>query len=176
MAFIRLPGTAQRYADTETGETISRRQYEKIARPTQIAAREQRYRVEVQERRAAISFIPRTRMDENKAYWRQRYAEQYAVRHNIDDREAKRITFQPGSEFNRLWAQAERQGFDGGEGSAWDALAYRAGAKGGAENEAERSKYLAVIAWYMRNDYVGAERWVDRGAKGQFDWPGYKAS
>ena len=175
MAFQRLPGSAQRYVNTETGETISRRQYEKQFRPEQIQQRETLYQLEKQERRRATEFIRRespTRLSENKRYWLQRYSEQMAVKRGITDTEARRIAQQPGSEFNKLWAQAERQGFEGGNGSAWDALTWRAGAKGGAENEHERSKYLAVIAWYMRNTQVGSEKWVARGDAGRFTWDG----
>ena len=172
MALQRLPGSAQRYLDTDTGETISRRQYEKRFRPEAAERRETLYQLEKQERRRATGFIQRETLSENKRYWMQRYAEQAAARRGTTDRKELEIARQPGSEFNRLWAQAERQGFEGGSGSAWDALTYRAGAKGGAENEHERSKYLAVVAWYMRNTNVGSERWVSRGDAGRFTWEG----
>lgn len=172
MALQRIPGSAQRYVDTETGETVSRRQAEKLLRPEALRERETRYRLELAERREATGFIPRDTLSTNKRYWLQRYAEQAAVRKNTNDRiEAERARM-PGSEFNRLWAQAEIQGFEGGPNSAWDALTWRAGAKGGAESENERSKYLAVIAWYMRNTEVGREQWVNRGDSGRFAWPG----
>jgi hypothetical protein len=150
---------------------MSRRQAEKRTRPVEIAAREERYMVSKRERREATGFIKRDTLTENKRYWLQRYAEQWAVRHGTTDVLARRRALLPGSEFNRLWAASERQGFQGGTGSAWDAMAWTAGAKGGAADESERNKYLAVIAWYMRNDEIGEERWVDRNARGQFDWP-----
>lgn len=176
MALQRLPGSAQRYVNTETGETLSRRQAEKILRPEALQAREVRYQLERAQRREAVGFIPRDTLSENKRYWMQRYAEQAAVRRGTNDRQELARARMPGSEFNRLWAQAEAQGFEGGPDSAWDALAWRAGAKGGAESESERSKYLAVIAWYMRNDDVGSERWVARGGAGRFTWPGMPES
>lgn len=172
MALLRIPGPAQRYLNTDTGETISRRQRDKLERPQALTQRESVYRLEKQERVRRTSFIERATLSENKRYWMQRYAEQAAVRRGTDDRTQLAIARQPGSEFNRLWAKAEAQGFEGGAGTAWDALTWRAGAKGGAENEHERSKYLAVIAWYMRNDNAGSERWVARGNRGRFDWAG----
>jgi len=168
MALIRIPGSAQRYLDTDTGETISRRQRDKIERANAIQQRETAYKLEKQERRRNSAFIPRQRLADNKRYWLQRYSEQMAVRRGISDRQAIEIARKPGSEFNRLWAQAERQGFEGGSGSAWDRLAQRSGAKGGEENENERNKYLAVIAWYMRNEEIGQERFVERDARGRF--------
>ena len=168
MAHIRIPGTAQRYRDTETGAELSRRQAEKIRRPIEVRERDIRYRKSVRERATARAFIARDMLANNKRYWAQRYAEQYAVRHGMDDRQALVIARQPGSQFNRLWAAAEREGFDGGVGSAWDKLAMAAGAKGGYESEEERRRYLSVIGWHTRNDEVGRQIWLARDEHGQF--------
>lgn len=172
MAYKRVPGSAGRYVDTETGDTISRRQYEQLTRPREVANREDRYRARRIERRNATGFISPITMAENKRYWLQRFSEQAAVRNNTTDAIERDKAMRPGSEFNRLWSAAQAEGFDGGSGSAWDALSYRAGAKAGDENEAERNKYLAVISWYMRNDKAGNERWVARGNAGRFTWDG----
>lgn len=172
MAYVRLAGTAQRYLDTDTGETISRRQYEKITRAEQVTQREARYTERLRERREHTGFISRDRMAENKRYWLQRFSEQEAARRDVSDREMLARESMPGSRFNRLWAQAQREGFEGQQGSAWDALTRMSGARGGIENESERNKYLAVIAWYMRNDRMGQQRWVARGARGRFAWEG----
>ena len=142
---VRIPGSAQRYVDTATGETVSRRQAEKQIRPAELAAREYRYRERVQERRAESRHIRPEVQRENKRYWMQRYAEQYAVRHpGMTDREALEIAKKPGSEFNRLWARSEASGMKGGEGSAYSELAQKAGVEQGADLE---GGYLARILW-----------------------------
>lgn len=178
MRWQRVRGSS-RYVDTETGETISRRQFEKQVYPERIAARESRYREALAERKAEreaiIEEIGEEAYAQNKRYWLQRFSEQYAGRHGITDRQAREIMRQPGSEFNRLWARAEAQGFDGGQFSAWDALTWAAGARGGAENEHERSKYLAVIAWYMQNEEMAEQAWLEKDEHGRFTWPGMAA-
>lgn len=178
MALTRVRGTS-RYVDTDTGETISRRQYEKQQFPGRVEAREARYRSGLEERRQTretiIEEIGAEQYNQNKRYWLQRFSEQYAGRRGMTDREAREIQRQPGSEFNRLWARAEAQGFDGGQFSAWDALTWAAGARGGAENEHERSKYLAVIAWYMNNDEMAEQAWLEKDDDGRFTWPGMAA-
>lgn len=183
MAYRRVPG-ASRYVDDATGETISRRQFEQQTRSEQIAARETRYRVRLEARRAARdrAVAPAIR-NANKAYWRQRFAEQYAASFNVGamrrgvsdrmtDREAVEIAKAGGSKFNRLWAVAEAQGFEGGGlRSAWDELARIAGARGGEEDENERARYLAIIGWYTEHGSTGSEPWMEKDSEGRFKYP-----
>ncbi len=188
MALERIKGDrAGRYRDTVSGAILPRRQAENLIRPTQQRARDISYRERNRQRAEAVSFIPKATLDKNKAYWRARYRDQLAG-HMMEagwpedmttvDRAAA-IVASPGGEFNRLWNQAKAEGFEGGAGSAWDKLSYKAGARGGSENERERSKYLAVIAWYQRNDEAGKERWIhdaEWDASGHFVRPWLAAS
>lgn len=183
MAFVRVRGTS-RYVDNETGESISRRQYEKRERAQNIAAREQRYSSRLAVRREARdrAVSPEIRRA-NKAYWRQRFAEQYAASFNVGamrrgvsdrmtDRQALEIAKQGGSRFNRLWSVAEAQGFEGGGlRSAWDELARIAGARGGEEDENERARYLAIIGWYTEHGTVGEQPWMEKDSEGRFIYP-----
>lgn len=151
---------------------MSRRSYEKITRPEALAARESRYRQSSGVRRELEKLIGPSVVSDNKRYWRQRYSEQYAIVLGVSPEEAKRRMDLPGSSFNRLWSRAELEGFQGGPNSAWDRLAFLSGAKGGMEDESERSRYLAIIAWYMRNDTIGHQPWLVKGGHGQFVYPG----
>jgi len=172
--FERILGDkAGRYVNTNTGEVISRRQGEKLVKPQQLAVREKRYKERKQLRRTNVGRIKIERQteDDNKRYWRQRWAEQYAVKNGITDVEALELSKKPGSRFNKLYAAAESEGFDGGDGSAWDYLTWEAGAKGGSEDADERSKYIAVLSWYMSNKGMASEGWVDRSSKGRFTYP-----
>ncbi len=182
MAFQRISGTS-RYVNSETGETISRRQFERLSRGEQLSEREQRYSQRLSERRAARdrAVSPEVR-NQNKAYWRQRYAEQYAATFNVramrrgssermSDREAVAIAKQGGSKFNRLWAVAEAQGFEGGTASAWDEIARVAGARGGEDDENERARYLAIIGWYTQHGDVSTEPYMEKDSQGHFRYP-----
>lgn len=182
MPFIRVSGTS-RYFDPETGETISRRRYEQLERPAQLEQREARYFERLEKRREMRAPIPREIRDNNKRYWLQRYSEQSAGRFNVEakkrgdairitDTEARRRALVGGSEFNRLWARAELEGFEGGSGSAWDRIAFVAGARGGADDQHERSRYLAIIGWYTKQGNVGSQPWMRRRSDGRFTYPG----
>lgn len=169
--FRRIPGTAGRYIVISTGETISRRQFERLTRAEALAEREARYHERLVQRRAATAFIPRAVESGNRRYWRRRYAEQMAARRGTNVNVEFERAGHAGSDFNRLWAQAELAGFEGGVGSAWDELTAAAGARGGADDQNERNKYLAVIAWYTRNTRAGNQRWLRKNKRGRFSWP-----
>ncbi len=125
---VRIPGSAQRYYNTETGKEISRRQRDVLVNKPAVIAREARYQERVRERRSASAYIKPEVQSNNKRYWLQRYSEQYALRHpGMTDREALEIAKRPGSTFSRLWAEVEREGFAGGEGSAVFKLGDEAG-------------------------------------------------
>lgn len=176
---LPLPGTGgRRFLDTATGENISRRARDvRVLGAERVRARDVRYEQRRDVRREVERAIGPSIVSENKRYWRQRWAEQWAAtRRGMTDADGRRVADRANSRFQQLWIQAEVQNFEGGPGSAWDQLARESGAKGGEENEHERSRYLAVIAWYQKDDEgIGAEKWMERGADGKWTYPGMPA-
>lgn len=91
MPYSRIPGdSARRYRDTETGETISRRQYENIR------AQQQGF--------SSWSEYQGLRRDQTYMRWLSMHAE----KHGISEREARRI----GSDFNALYTRAADDGWE----------------------------------------------------------------
>lgn len=171
---FRRIANSSRYRNEQTGEDISRRQYERRFRPAQLAKREAVYKERKAARREALGPLTpedRGKLADDKRYWRQRFAEQYAHAHGIDDRKAYDIMGRPGSMFNRLWAASEGDNFNFRPGSAWDELTKYAHAVGGLGAENERARYLAIIAWYTRLGEAHTEAWMRRNNKGQWTYP-----
>jgi hypothetical protein len=170
----RLSGKSQRYVNTETGESISRREHDKRTKGAEfVRARDIRYR---ERKKAGLvpTRIPRDVREQNRRYWRQRAAEQWAGFRIGGVRTDREALADPDFQafFDSIWAEVERENFEGGEGSAWDELAWFAGAKGGSDDATERARYLAIIGWYTGHGQAHRERWMERAANGRFTYPG----
>lgn len=182
MAWRRVPGTAGRYVDTDTGETIPRRRYETqiLGRSQQVRARDVRYRAARAQRpiqRAIAATVLGTTLeqaDTNKEYFRVRWARNIAgqstrVRGPIFTVEdVLETSTRANSPFERLWRQAINERFDASPGSAFDRLVGGAGMMtgytGASAGDYARSHYLEYVRWLMEHDDLD-----DLGEASDFD-------
>lgn len=109
---------------------------------------------------AVEHIVPAIRRD-NYEYLLQRATEQQAGREllrdpfrrppNLDAIKARMRA--SGSEFNKLYRAAEREGFAPREGGALGALLYYAGLRSGVGGTAEeRQRYITMVQWYLEHE------------------------